>query len=653
MSRTIFITGATGLIGRRLVSRLLERGDRLRVVSRRSHGTGLPATARLEVVVGDVSIPGAWQSAVDGCDAVVHLAGAGIADRRWNPRVLAEIIDSRLDGTHQVVEAIRLAGRKPAVLVGGSAIGWYGATSGPVDETSPQGPPDQLTELCAQWEAQAMEAQSLGVRTVCLRTGLVLDARGGFLAKMLPPFRFFVGGPLGSGRQMMSWIHSADLVGMIEHAIRTPSLRGPLNGTAPQAVSNRAFSRTLGSVMGRPSFFPVPQFALRLVVGPFARYVTLSQHVVPAAAANTGYRFQFPELEPALRDVLEDVEREHGMTELSGSRSDARSAATDDPEGVHGSGGGSVHGFGGALTGASAVGPGGERASEAAAPGAMPARPIRLVVIGIEGALLRADGRLAEGEVLACRAAMDAGCTIALAGARPPRSMMPIAEAMRLSAPLIAYNGALIWDRSVDGGARVVHHEPLDAETAREVIDLARRAAPGVRVGIERLDRWFTDREDDRVNGALKADGVGPLESFLGEPVSQIGLLGTAHEITLVRAALEPTLWKDRRISRFLCGSTLMLAAHRGVDRGIALQRLARRLHIAREEIMVIGGSADDMGMLEWAGFPVAVDTAPPRVLALARAQVPGPADHGVARALHRFVIAPGRIEPVVQGDRR
>jgi len=634
VSRMIFITGGTGLIGRRLVASLLQRGDRLRVLTRRVSDDKLPKHPSLEAVVGDPTMPGPWQEKVEGCDAVVHLAGAGIADRRWNRRVVQQIIDSRIDGTHQVVEAIRSAKRCPAVFISGSAIGWYGRTNGAVDESSSQGPADQLTELCLNWEAQAMEAQSLGVRTVLIRTGLVLDARGGVLSQMLPPFRMFVGGPLGSGRQMMSWVHWSDQIGLIEFAMDTPAVRGPLNATAPGAVSNREFSRTLGRVLKRPSLLPVPGFALRIVMGEFARYATMNQHVVPLRALESGYRFRQPDLEAALRELLSD----ESDPSAAGTVSARNTAGDSAPQG---------------SSGAGQVDPATRSYPPApATPASMPQRPIRLVVIGIEGALLRADGRLSEGEALACRAAIDLGCKVVLAGARPPRSIASLAGAMQVAAPLIAYNGALIWDPSAEKESRAIHHEPLDTDTARDVIAAARSAAPGVRVGIERLDRWFTDREEDGPNGSMRADEVGPLDHFLDAPVSQLCLLGTAAEIALVRQAIEPTLWKDRRIARFLVGSTLLLVAHPAVDRGIALQRLARRLGVAREQVMVIAGSADDMGMLEWAGFPVAVETAPERVRSLARELVPGADDHGAARALHRFVIAPGRIESAAQGDR-
>ena len=235
----LFITGATGLVGRRLVVERLGRGDQVVVLSRSPDRAGrlfaAVANPNVSVVEGNPAAPGPWQQKVDGCDAVVHLAGAGIADQRWSDTYKEALVQSRVDSTHQIVTAIADASAPPHILVNASAIGFYGATGAvPVDETGRAGD-DFLADLCVRWETQAVRAEDNGARVVCLRVGVVLDSRGGALAKLAMPFKFFMGGPLGDGRQYMSWIHWRDLLGLIDLALRDDTIRGPLNGTAPRA----------------------------------------------------------------------------------------------------------------------------------------------------------------------------------------------------------------------------------------------------------------------------------------------------------------------------------------------------------------------------------------------------------------------------------
>lgn len=611
----IVITGATGLLGRRLVLDRIERGDHVVVVSRsRSRAETLFATVAnpaIEVVEGDPGVPGSWQAAVDGCDAVVHLAGAPIAERRWSERSKREIVNSRVDSTFQVVEAIRAAVRRPRVLVSASAVGWYGATgSVETDESAPAGSGDFLADLAVRWESEALKADELGVRVVMLRTGIVLDSRGGALPDMARPFRFFAGGPIGSGSQYVPWIHWRDVVGIIDLALREPAARGPINCTAPNPVTSRVFARALGRALGRPSWLPVPVAALRLVLGEFGRYLGMSQRVVPGRARALGYHFAYAEVRPTLESLL-----------------GSGGAVTTPPAGA----------------GPAAAGPAagaGEPGAPVVPPGAMPEAPIRLVAVSVDGALLRGDGRLAQGVVQACRAAQRAGCLVVLATARPPRSVRFIVRTLDLHGPMVCYNGAVIWNPVED---RPQYHEGLDGAVVRSIIDVARRREPDLLVGIEVLDRWFTDRIDPSLSVRsavnLEPDAIGPLDGYLGSPITQLNLFGAPSRIAAVRPAIEDAFWRDKRISLFQPEPTLLQIMHPLVDKGIALQRIAQRSRLERAEVMVIGDGLNDMGMLEWAGFAVAIDGADERVRELADAIVPNNDDNGVAVALRRYVL--------------
>ncbi|MHC4768423.1 MAG: TIGR01777 family oxidoreductase [Planctomycetota bacterium] len=302
----VFVTGATGLVGRRLVADRLQRGDHVVTLTRnaaRARQVFTAGVGTVELVEGDPSIGGAWQENVNGCDAVVHLAGAGVGDRRWSAAYKQVLVDSRVEGTRRVVDAIGAAADRPTVFVCASATGYYGVCDSAVDETAAPGD-DFLARLSVKWEDAAQTAARFGARVVHARLGIVLDERGGALARMVPLFRWMVGGPLGSGRQRMPWVHRHDVAGLIDLALRDDRLSGPVNVVAPEAVTGRAFARALGRVLGRPSKFAAPRFALRIAVGELAHYMTMSQHVVPQKARDLGYEFRFPALEPALADLL-------------------------------------------------------------------------------------------------------------------------------------------------------------------------------------------------------------------------------------------------------------------------------------------------------------------------------------------------------------
>ena len=304
----VFVTGGTGLVGSRLIDHLCARGDQPVVLSRRPDVARQRWPEGCEIVGGDPTQAGDWQKTIGACDAVVHLAGENLFGRRWSAGFKERLRSSRVQGTTNVARALseqpRRADGSPRVLVSGSAIGYYGPRGDEVlDETALPGS-DFLAQLCVDWENAAQPAADAGVRVIRLRTGIVFDGTGGALQLMLLPFRLFMGGPVGSGRQYMSWIHNEDMSGLIQFALDNAAASGPMNATAPQPVTNREFGHVVGRVLRRPSFMPTPAFALRVVVGGAAYVMTTGQRVVPRRALDWGYTFRFPELEPALRDLL-------------------------------------------------------------------------------------------------------------------------------------------------------------------------------------------------------------------------------------------------------------------------------------------------------------------------------------------------------------
>jgi uncharacterized protein len=289
----VLVAGGTGFVGRRLSKALQQRGDVVTVVTRD------PAAARTRELPG-VSYRG-WLPKLDGYDAVVNLAGEPIFGRRWNAQVRQELHDSRILSTRRIVEALQAASSRPGVLVNASAVGFYGDRGEePLPETAGPGG-DFMATLCSAWEAEAARSP---VRTVVMRTGVVLGEGGGALATMLPVFRLGIGGPIGLGRQWFAWVHADDLVALILFAIDEPAARGPLNGVSPGVVRNAAFSRALGRALHRPAIFPVPPIALRLKFGAVAEVLTASQRCVPEAPTRLGFAFRFTEIGPALQDVV-------------------------------------------------------------------------------------------------------------------------------------------------------------------------------------------------------------------------------------------------------------------------------------------------------------------------------------------------------------
>ncbi len=299
MGRRVLITGATGFLGAQLGASMRERGDRVRVITREPERTKRAHAFVDEALGWDALRDG---SALEGVDAVVHLAGEPVAGL-WTAKKRERIEKSRVEGTRALVEAMREA--TPRVLVSASAVGYYGAPdpSATVTEDDPAGE-GFLARVCAEWEREAARAEELGVRVVRLRIGLVMGRGGGALGSMLPAFKAGLGGKVGAGTQRWPWIHERDVLRLIERAIDDDSWSGAYNTVAPEPVEQARFAKTLASILRRPSFLPEPAFAVRAVLGDFADELLLSRRVVPARALAAGFRFDFPELEPALRDVL-------------------------------------------------------------------------------------------------------------------------------------------------------------------------------------------------------------------------------------------------------------------------------------------------------------------------------------------------------------
>jgi uncharacterized protein (TIGR01777 family) len=298
----VAITGATGFVGSRLVEQLQARGDQPLILTR-NRDAALKAFPNLEVVAYNPTESGSWQEAISGCDAVVHLAGEPIAESRWTPKQKQEILNSRQLSTQKIVEAIVKANPKPAVLVNASAIGYYGTSeTATFEETSASGN-DFLAEVCQKWETEAKKVKDVGVRLVILRLGIVLGD-GGALAKMLPPFKLFAGGPLGTGKQWFSWIHRDDLVNLIIEALMRSDVEGVLNATAPNPVRMSELCRTLGDVLNRPSWLPVPGFALEALLGEGAQLVLEGQQVLPKRTTSYGFNYQYPTLKQALEEIV-------------------------------------------------------------------------------------------------------------------------------------------------------------------------------------------------------------------------------------------------------------------------------------------------------------------------------------------------------------
>jgi uncharacterized protein (TIGR01777 family) len=300
----VVVTGGSGFIGRALCHALCEGGHHVAVLSRNPQEAKLHLDPSVTIIGWDGLTRGAWERSLEGAEGVINLAGEPIAAARWTAGRKQALRDSRIGTTRLLIQALAHLADHPGTLINASAIGYYGADdSAPATEAAPAGS-GFLADLCVLWEQEAVQAERLGVRVVRLRIGMVLGEDGGALPRMLPPFRLFLGGPILPGDQYISWIHRQDLIGLIRWALTDAKISGPINGAAPGAVTMKEFSRILGRVLRRPSWLPVPEFALRVALGEMSTLLTTGPRVEPAAARRGGYRFRYPSLEPALREIL-------------------------------------------------------------------------------------------------------------------------------------------------------------------------------------------------------------------------------------------------------------------------------------------------------------------------------------------------------------
>ncbi len=300
----IVISGGTGFIGRPLCALLCQEGHRVTLLTRRKEEAQRSCGSSAMAVEWNGREAGAWERCLDGVDAVINLAGAPIADGRWTDARKQLLMESRVLSTRLLVEALSRCSSKPRTLVNTSGIGYYGAGDDRVlDEGAARGQ-GFLADLCLAWEAEALRAAEFGVRVVMLRTGMVLEQDGGALPKMLLPFWFFAGGPIMPGTQWVSWIHRRDHIGLIQWLLATPSVSGPVNAAAPEAVTMKQFCGSIGRVLHRSSWLPVPGFALQMALGELGTLMTTGQRVTPAKALSGGYVFHYPKLEPALRAIM-------------------------------------------------------------------------------------------------------------------------------------------------------------------------------------------------------------------------------------------------------------------------------------------------------------------------------------------------------------
>lgn len=300
----IVVTGGTGFIGRPLCASLVQEGHRVTLLTRRKNEAQRLFGSAVTAVEWNGAETGAWEQSLEEADAVINLAGAPIADARWTDARKRLLTESRVLPTRLLVAAMSRRSSKPRTLISASGIGYYGASGDPVLNESDARGQGFLADLCLAWEAEALRAAEFGVRVVMLRTGMVLEQDGGALPKMLLPFRLCAGGPILPGTQWVSWIHRCDHIGLIQWLLTAPSISGPVNAVAPEAVRMNRFCEVLGQTLHRPSWLPVPGFALHLALGELGTLMTTGQRVHPAKALSGGYVFHYPTLEPALRAIM-------------------------------------------------------------------------------------------------------------------------------------------------------------------------------------------------------------------------------------------------------------------------------------------------------------------------------------------------------------
>jgi uncharacterized protein (TIGR01777 family) len=304
MNKKITITGATGLIGTELCNALIGRGDEVTVFTRDVENAKNSLGTAMNYVKWDYRRPIAWQDSLKDQDAVIHLAGANLFGKRWTEKYKKIIIESRELSTRNLVAALRDVPNKVKVLISSSGVGYYGSRDDEILTEKSNLGNDFLANVCDVWEREAEKASAYGIRTAMLRQGIVLSDKGGALAKFLPPFKFFIGGALGNGRQWFPWIHVDDLIAIYLFIIDNAEISGAVNVVSPESLRMNEFAKTLGKILYRPSIFSVPEFALKILIGEAASTIVSSQRVVPQKLIDKGFKFKFEKLEETLKDLL-------------------------------------------------------------------------------------------------------------------------------------------------------------------------------------------------------------------------------------------------------------------------------------------------------------------------------------------------------------
>ncbi len=300
----VIVSGGTGFIGRALCRTLVRNGTTVTVLSRQGLPVGMSQQSAVKLVKWDGTAAGSWETELESAGAVINLAGEPIAAGRWTQERKRIIWESRVKTTQLLVRAMSHVSGRPPVFINASGVGYYGTSEEKIFDEQDGPGSDFFSDLCRAWEEAALAARTFGVRVACLRIGMVLERDGGALLKMVPPFRAFVGGPISPGTQWVSWIHRADLIGLIEWAIEHKRITGPVNAVAPEAVTMKDFSKSLGRALSRPSWLPVPGFALQLAFGELASFMTTGQRVTPKVAVEEGYQFRYPHLDSALQSIF-------------------------------------------------------------------------------------------------------------------------------------------------------------------------------------------------------------------------------------------------------------------------------------------------------------------------------------------------------------
>lgn len=302
--KKVIITGATGLIGRNLIKDLLKSNYKVTAIVRNKNKSSSIFPSEVELVQWDFNSKDNLSDSLENAFSIIHLAGAGVFAKRWNKFYKNEIYFSRVESTKLLVDKISRLNNKPESFVVASGVGYYGNRGDEILSEDSKPGDDFLAKVCIDWEKEASKVQQFGVRWASIRTGIVLSKEDGALKKMLPPFKFFVGGSLGSGKQFFPWIHIKDIAGIYQFTIENPNCHGPINAAAPQVITMKDFSKELGRVLRRPSFFSVPEFVLKIILGEAASDIVSSQRISSEKIIQLGYKFNFSSLRDALNNLL-------------------------------------------------------------------------------------------------------------------------------------------------------------------------------------------------------------------------------------------------------------------------------------------------------------------------------------------------------------